>query len=141
MGSSGLMQLIILPNIKISSFLRSSPGTSGDAVRDHSYCHCHHTYFPNSGVPVAWMLASNGTKDTISFFVRWVQDGSPAVMPAMIMTDQDLAQIGAFKIVYPDSWIFLCKWHVLHVMRSHINTNELPELWLKIRALVSKHTR
>src|SRR3984893_8153503 len=137
MGSSGSMQLTILPNIKISSFLRSSPGTGGDAVRDHSYCRCHRAYFPNSGVPVAWMLASNGTKDTISFFVRWVRDGSPAVMLAMIMTDRDLAQIGTLKIVYPDSQIFLCKWHVLRAMQSYINANELPELWSKIRALVS----
>jgi len=62
------------------------------------------------------MLACNGTKDTISFFLCWVQDRSLAVLPAMIMTDQDLAQISALKIVYPDSQIFLCKWHVLCAM-------------------------
>jgi transposase-like protein len=83
------------------------------------------------------MLASNGTKDTISFFVRWVRDGSPAVSPAVIMTDRDQAQIGALKIVYPDSRIFLCKWHVLRAMRSHFNANDYPEIWNKVRALVS----
>jgi hypothetical protein len=83
------------------------------------------------------MLASNGTKDTISFFVHWVWDRSPAVTPAMIITDSDLAQISTLKIVYLDSWIFLCKWHVLHTMRLHINANELPELSSKVRALVS----
>ena len=93
--------------------------------------------YPYSGVPVAWMLASNGTKNTISFFVRWVQHGSPAVLPAMIMTDKDLAQIGALKIVYPDSRIFLCKWHVLRAIRSHLNASEFPELWNKVRALVN----
>jgi hypothetical protein len=29
------------------------------------------------GVPVAWMIASNGTTDTIAFFVSWVRDTSP----------------------------------------------------------------
>jgi hypothetical protein len=83
------------------------------------------------------MLVSNGTKDTITFFVRWVQDGSPAVLPAVIMTDRDLAQIGALEIIYPDSRIFLCKWHVLRAMQSHFNANEFPELWTKVKALVS----
>jgi len=62
------------------------------------------------------MLASNGTKDIISFFLHWVRDRSPAISPAMIMTDRDVAQIGALKIMYPDSRIFLCKWHVLRAM-------------------------
>ena len=83
------------------------------------------------------MLSSNGTKETISFFVRWVRDGSPSVRPAVIMTDRDLAQIGALKIVYPGSQIFLCKWHVLRAMRSHFNTNKFPELWTKVKALVN----
>jgi predicted 3-demethylubiquinone-9 3-methyltransferase (glyoxalase superfamily) len=55
----------------------------------------------------------------------------------MIMTDRDLAQIGALKIAYPDSRIFLCKWHVLRAIRTHFNSNDFPELWIKVRALVS----
>jgi len=99
---------------------------------------CHQgTYFPNLGVPVAWMLMCNGTKDTIFFFLHWVRHGSPTVLLAMIMTDRDLAQIGALKIVYPDSRIFLCKWHVLRAMQTHFNAFEFPELWTKVRALVS----
>jgi hypothetical protein len=62
---------------------------------------CHQgTYVPNSGVLVAWMLMFNGTKDIISFFLYWVRDGSLAVSPAIMMTNWDLAQIGALKIVY-----------------------------------------
>ena len=61
------------------------------------------------GIPVAWMLASNGTTDTIAFFVGWVRDASPAVRPAVIMTDRDRAQINALRIVYPNSQILLCK--------------------------------
>jgi hypothetical protein len=83
------------------------------------------------------MLASNGTKETISFFLRWVWDRNPPVSPTVLMTNCDLAQIRALEIVYPDSRIFLCKWHVLRAMRSHFNTNEFPELWIKVRDLVN----
>jgi hypothetical protein len=83
------------------------------------------------------MLASNGTTDTIAFFVGWVRDASPAVRPAVIMTDRDRAQINALRIVYPDSQILLCKWHVLRAMRSHFNTNEFPDLWAKVKAFVN----
>jgi hypothetical protein len=51
------------------------------------------------GVPVAWMLASNRTMDTIVFFVSWVRDTSPAVPPAVIMTDHDRMQINMLRIV------------------------------------------
>src|SRR5216683_5220806 len=89
------------------------------------------------GVPVAWMLASNRTTDTIAFFVGWVRDLSPVVWPAVIMTDCDCAQMNALRLVYPDSQMLLCKWHVLCAMQSHFNTSEFPELWAKVKALVN----
>jgi hypothetical protein len=89
------------------------------------------------GVLVAWMLAFNGTTDTIAFFVGWVRDASPAVQPAVIMTDRDRTQINALRIVYPNSQILLCKWHVLRAIRSHFNTNGFPELWAKVKAFVN----
>ena len=89
------------------------------------------------GVPVAWMLASNGTTNTIAFFVGWVRDVSPAVQPAVIMTDRDRAQMNALRLIYPDSQMLLCKWHVLRAMRSHFNTSEFLELWAKVKALVN----
>ena len=55
------------------------------------------------GVPVAWMLVSNGMTDTIAFFVSWVRDASPAVRPAVIMTNRDRAQMNALRLIYPDS--------------------------------------
>jgi hypothetical protein len=79
-------------------------------------------------VPVTWMLVSNGTTNTISFFVCWVRDMSPAVWLAVIMTDCDCTQINMLKAVYPDSQILLYKWHVLRTMRSHFNTNEFLDL-------------
>jgi hypothetical protein len=68
------------------------------------------------GVPVAWMLASNGTTDTIAFFVGWVRDASLAVRLAVIMTNRDRTQMNVLRLIYPDSQMLLCKWHVLHAM-------------------------
>jgi hypothetical protein len=56
---------------------------------------------------------------------------------AVIMTDRDCVQINVLKAIYPDSQILLCKWHVLHVMRSHFNTNEFPDLWAKVKVFVN----
>jgi len=89
------------------------------------------------GIPVAWMLVSNGTTDTIAFFVSWVRDASLAVWLAVIITDHDRTQMNALRLVYPDSQMLLCKWHVLRAMRSHFNTSEFPELWAKVKALVN----
>lgn len=82
------------------------------------------------------MLASNGTMEIITFFVKWVRDASPEVRPAVIMTDCDQAQINALETVYPQSRIFLCHWHVLRAIRSHFVTTAFEALWQKIKALV-----
>ena len=88
------------------------------------------------GVPVAWMLTSSGMTDTIAFFVRWVWDASPAVWPAVIMSDRNQAQLQALKDVYPLSQIWLCIWHVLQAMRSHFSITVFQSLWEKVKALV-----
>jgi MULE transposase domain len=82
------------------------------------------------------MLTSNATTDTISFFISWVKDGSPAVRPSIIMTDRDQAQMAAIEEVYPQSRIFLCTWHVLHAMVAHFSTSKHPALWEKIKKWV-----
>jgi len=66
------------------------------------------TLMHQTGIPVTWMLSSNGTAGTISFFLDWVKMASPAVRPSIIMMDHNLAQIKAIKAIYPDSQIFLC---------------------------------
>ena len=81
---------------------------------------------------------SSGTTDVIRFFVKWVRDASPSVRPRVIMTDRDQAQIAALEIVYPQSWIFLCTWHVLRAMQSHFVTNQFQGLWEKIKAWVNE---
>lgn len=88
------------------------------------------------GVPIAWMLTSSGTTDTIAFFVRWVRDASPAVRPTVIMSDRDQAQLQALKEVYPLSQIWLCIWHVLRAMRSHFSITVFQSLWEKVKILV-----
>jgi hypothetical protein len=92
--------------------------------------------YSHLGVPVAWMLASNGTTATITFFLRWVRDASLSVQPMVIMTDRDQAQINVLEAIYPQSTVNLCIWHVLCTMRSHFNTNQYPVLWDKVKAWV-----
>jgi hypothetical protein len=95
-----------------------------------------HACLSQIGVPVAWMLTSNGTTATISYFLNWVKDASPAVQPAVIMTDCDQAQIAAIQAVYPQSRTFLCMWHVLRAMQSHFSTTNFPTLWDNVKAWV-----
>ena len=82
------------------------------------------------------MLASSGTTDIITFFVRWVRDASPSVRPSIIMTDRDQAQIAALEVVYPRSQVFLCTWHVLRAIRTHFVTSQFQALWDKIKRWV-----
>jgi len=83
------------------------------------------------------MLVSNGMTDTIVFFVGWVRDMSLVVQLVVIMTNHDHAQIKVLRIVYPDSQILLCKWHVLHAIQLHFNTNEFLDLWAKVKTFVN----
>ena len=82
------------------------------------------------------MLTSSATTEVIKFFLEWVKDVSPGIRPRVIMTDRDQAQIAALGIVYPQSQIFLCRWHVLRAMRCHFVTSEFQALWEKIKAWV-----
>ena len=53
------------------------------------------------------------------------------------MTDRDQAQIAALEIVFPQSKIYLCMWHVLRTMRSHLVITEFLALWDKIKKWVN----
>jgi hypothetical protein len=52
------------------------------------------------------------------------------------MTDRDQAQMDALREVYPLSLIFLCIWHVLRAIRSHLSTTAFQSLWEKLKILV-----
>ena len=79
------------------------------------------------------MLSSNRKVETITWFLNWVKEVSPAVQPVVIMTDRDQAQINTIKNVYSDSQILLCLWHVLCTFRSHFVTKQFQALWAKIK--------
>jgi MULE transposase domain len=87
-------------------------------------------------VPVAWILISNATIDTISFFIGWVKDGSLAVQPSIIITDYNQVQIAVIQEVYLESQTFLCTWHMLQAMQCHFSTYEFLALWNKIKIWV-----
>jgi hypothetical protein len=64
------------------------------------------------GVPVGWMISSDGTEATLSFFLRKLREQEPNVALKHFMTDRDQAQINALRAVLPESEIFYCLWHV-----------------------------
>ena len=82
------------------------------------------------------MLTSSVTTEMITFFVSWVRDTSLSVWPEIIVTDCNQVQIVALEIVYPQSWIYLCMWHVLHTIWTHFVTSQFQGLWEKIKYLV-----
>jgi len=88
------------------------------------------------GIPAAWMLASSGTQETISFFLSLVRGQNPSVIPWRIMSDRDLAQINACQLVYPETCVILCWWHVLHAWQQHFVISAHPELWKLLKAWI-----
>ena len=89
-----------------------------------------------TGVPVAWMLSSNGMEATITFFLNFVKTRNPEISPAIVMTDRDKARMNAITAVYPVSVVLLCWWHVLRAIRMHFRTEEFPEVWERIRTWI-----
>ena len=79
------------------------------------------------------MLSSGGTEVTILFFLTFIKTRSPGVVPAIIMSDRDRAQMNAVSTEYTDSKLLLCWWHVLRAIRMHFRTEEFPVVWDHIR--------
>ncbi|PPR02766.1 hypothetical protein CVT24_002240 [Panaeolus cyanescens] len=88
------------------------------------------------GIPCAWMISSNATENTISFFARQIQSRFPNISPDYFMTDKDQAQINSLKQCFPRSAILLCWWHVLHAWQQHFSTSAFPELWTLLKRWV-----
>jgi|ERR1700721_1442362 len=86
-------------------------------------------------MPIAWMIYSNATEVTITFFLRALKAKNPTY-PKIIMTDKDQAQINSIRTVYPDTKILLCWWHVLHVWQQHFVTAHHPTLWKLLKEWV-----
>jgi hypothetical protein len=68
--SSGLMRCIMLPCIQDFYYLRSSRGITGAMVSNYHYGDfAQGCLYSDLGIPIAWMLASNGMIATIAFFL------------------------------------------------------------------------
>jgi len=68
--SSELTQHIMLPHIQAFYYLRSSHGITGAMVSNYRYSNLAQGHlYSVLGIPVAWMLASNGMTAMIAFFL------------------------------------------------------------------------
>lgn len=81
------------------------------------------------GIPVAWMISNSGTEETITNFLNLVHKRSPTILPCIIMTDCDHAQINACCYIFFHAIILLCWWHVLHAWQQHFCIPAHPDLW------------
>ena len=81
------------------------------------------------GIPVAWMLASSGTEETIVYFLKLVSLRSPSLSVSLITSDWDFAQINACRLAWGSASILLCWWHVLHAWQQHFRIGDHPAVW------------
>ena len=82
------------------------------------------------------MLSSSSTEATILFFLTFVKTRSPGVVPTIIMSNRDRAQMNAVSTVYLDPKLLLCWWHVLCAIWMHFRTEEFLVVWDRIREWV-----
>lgn len=80
------------------------------------------------GVPLAWLIASNGTTETLAHYLRLYRAQNPK-LPKWFMSDKDHAQMNAVQRVYTVVLLLLCWWHVLHAWQQHFHTRDFPVLW------------
>lgn len=91
------------------------------------------------GMPAAFMLASDGTEATMTFYLRTVRGWNSLVIPRLFMSDRDQGQINSIHTVYACT-VYLCRWHVLHAWHQHIKTDKYPELWNLLKKWVYAET-
>ncbi len=82
----------------------------------------------SAGIPVAWMLSSNGTEATIQYFLNFVKMRSLEITPRITMSDHDQVQMNAIKAMYPGTTLLLCWWHMLHTMRMQKNSRSFGNM-------------
>ncbi|KZP16246.1 hypothetical protein FIBSPDRAFT_958125 [Athelia psychrophila] len=87
-------------------------------------------------MPVAWMISSNVTEPTISFFLAKLREHNLTVIPKWWMSDHDPAQMNGIKAKYPESLLLLCWWHVLHAWQQHFSTSAFPQLWQLLKGWI-----
>ena len=92
--------------------------------------------FHLTGIPITWMLSSNGMEATIKYFLNFIKTWNLEILPRIIMTDRDQAQMNAIMAVYLKTTVLLCWWHMLCTIQMHFCMEEFPELWECICAWV-----
>jgi hypothetical protein len=90
----------------------------------------------HSGMPVAWMISSNATEGTITYFLSQLRARHPDVKPKWVMSDKDRAQMNSVQQIFPESQLRLCWWHVLHAWQQHFVTAHYPTLWILLKQWV-----
>lgn len=85
-----------------------------------------------TGIPLAWLIASNGQEETLAHYLRLYQARNPKA-PRWFMSDRDQAQLNAIRLIYLAVQLLLCWWHVLHAWQQHFSTSDFPELWEQLK--------
>ncbi|KAF7371481.1 hypothetical protein MVEN_00002700 [Mycena venus] len=88
------------------------------------------------GMPIAWLISSNGKGDTIDYFLKNLRARNPDILPSKLMSDNDSAQLGKYRFRYPESLLLLCWWHVLHAWQKHFVITHFAELWDKLKGWI-----
>ena len=65
----------------------------------------------HQGVPVAFLLSSDGKTDTIAKFLAAFK--KIVLVVGTFMTDNDVAEMNSIAMTFPESNHLLCYWHIL----------------------------
>jgi len=82
------------------------------------------------------MIASSGTTDMVTYFMKLVHKQNSMVVPKHIISDRDFPQINGCSLWYPEALILLCWWHVLHAWQQHFVISQHKQLWEKLKAWI-----
>lgn len=84
-----------------------------------------------AGCPLAYLLLTttnaitNGARSNVlSRFLSELKNVN--VNPRFVLTDKDAAQIKAIKVVWPNTNIQLCYWHLKRAVRKQLSSNKNP---------------
>jgi MULE transposase domain len=95
-------------------------------------------YSNNAGVPICYMLASNGQQATHELYFKTFRENNPTLPPYIIM-DRDLAAFNAARIIYPDVKTLLCLFHLVSAWWKHIVVSKHEATW-KLALRLSRAT-
>jgi MULE transposase domain len=92
----------------------------------------------NAGVPISYMLASNGQQATHELYFQTFRNNNPTLPPYIIM-DRDLAAFNAARVIYHDVKTLLCLFHLVSAWWKHIVVSKHESTW-KLALRLSRAT-